>query len=104
VRGDTGRLVDDDDVVIVVDDPEIGDDDRHDRWLRLRHPRHLEPTARRQSVGLAEHAPVDLHSPGLCDLRRECSGEAQQFGDGRVDPLPRETLRHGQAARFHGQP
>ena len=52
--GDAGRLVDDDEVVVVVHDAEIGHGDRFDLERAGRLPAHLEPAAGAQPVGLVD--------------------------------------------------
>ena len=100
VRGDADGLIDDDEVVVIVDDAQIGDLARLDDGRASRLPRDLEPRAGRQPVGLGRDAAVDEGTPDLDDLDGLRAREAEQCGEGYVDALPRSTFGNGKGARL----
>ncbi len=102
--GDARGLVDDDYVIVVVHDPQIGDHDGDDARLRLGDPGDLEPAAGGKAVGLGEGLAVELHSAGLGDLGGERAREAEELSYCRVDPLAGEPVRYEEAAGFHIRP
>ena len=104
VRGDARGLVDHDDVVVVVDDAEVGHGDGHDARLLLRRPRHLEPGAAAELVGLRQHAAVHAHAAGVGDVGREGAREAEHLGERGIHPRAVEPVGHRKAARLHVSP
>ena len=103
MRRDARRLVDHHDLVVVMDDAEVGDGDRHDLRLAPSLPGHHEPAAGCELVGLAERAPVQLDAAGLGDLGREGAGEPEELGEGGVHADAVEAVRDGETARIHGR-
>ena len=101
MRGDARRFVDHDDVVVVVDDAEIGHRHGDHPGLLALFPHDLEPRAAGKTIGLADDAAVHADSAGLGDLSRERAREPEHLGQGRVDPCPLEAVGHGKAPRRH---
>ncbi len=94
VRRDPGRLVDDDEVPVVVDDPEA-------RHLARHHRRHgggrqvdLEQVAPRDPVGLPDHASVQLHTALADQLGQPAAGHPGHPGRRGVHALPGEAVGH----------
>ena len=98
---DTRRLVNHDDVIVVVDDAEVGHRHRdHTRFLAF-FPVDLEPGSARQAVRFSDHATIHTDATGFGNLCREGAREPEHLGQGRVDPGALQTVGHGKTPRRH---
>ena len=94
VRGDAGGLVDDDDLVIVVDDAEIGHRERARPAAPPSAPRHLEPGPRRAAGRtLPSTRPSMRDAAGVGDIGRERAREARASSPARHPPAFRRARR-----------
>ena len=121
MRGDAGRLVDDDEVVVVVDDAEVGHGDRHDleraaaapssprasrrraagRTCRRMTPSSTTPPASAISAARVREKPSSFASPASTRVAVEPVGN----GKGRDAPsgLGRELRIRGRRGRLAGR-
>ena len=99
--GDADGLVDDNEVVVVVDDSEVGENLGNNGRRLLGLPLHLEPRLGDEAIALANYNTVDGYSPGLSHLGGKCAREAEKLCDCRVDPVPGEAVGNGKASGFH---
>src|SRR5690606_28491224 len=97
------RLVDHDDVVVIVHDVEARNELRNDRRLELGGPLDLEPP-RPRPIRLAQHDPVEAHAAGFEHLLREGAREPEQTRDRRIRPISDETVGDRHAAPLHHSP
>src|SRR5690606_33941449 len=99
--GNSHRLVDHDQIIVVVDHRELRDSHgHHDRSLP-RFPAHVEPTVCCESIRLRETDSVCLEPAGLDDLCREAAGQPHQLRQCTVSARPRPAIRQRQAPGFH---
>jgi hypothetical protein len=96
MRGDAGRFVDDDDLVIVVHDAELRHRDRNDARLLLGLPVDVEPRACTDTIGLAHRPSIEHDASARGDLGREGPGEAQHLGERGVHTFAVEPVGYGQ--------
>ena len=95
VGGHPDRLVDDDEVVVVVDDAHPGHglgDHLEGRALLAGRQRHLEQVAGTDPVGLAGLLVVDLHVAGRGEVGGLGARDPEEPGQGSVDALPLEAV------------
>ncbi len=94
VGGDAGRLVDDDDVGVVVDDRDAGHLRRRDGDGACRGDLDLEHVAGTDAVGLADDDGVDQHSPGFGEVLDPAAGQPGHAGRSRIDAVAVQPVRH----------
>ena len=102
VSGDTGRLVDSDDVVIGIQDGHTLDIDRgvlHGR--RSFRQRHDQPCPGLEPIRFANGYPINLDTAILGNPRRGGSRQPQQSGQAGIDSHPGQTLGHGHRSLGH---
>ena len=92
VGGDADRLVDDDDVLIVVEDRHVGDGGRLALGLGNGD---LDDVGGAQAIRLAGRHPVDQHESLPRQLRAARAREPKHAGQRRVDPLTHEGVGDG---------
>ena len=99
MRGHADRLVDHDEVVVVVHDREAGDEHRHDRRLASSEPLHLEPAARAHPVRLAERRPSRRTPPASTISAAKVREKPSRRASGGVGAFPREPVRRPEGGR-----
>jgi hypothetical protein len=99
VRSDADRLVDHDDVVVLVEHDEPVHQHRVDLDRRVRRrQRDLQPGPRRQAVRLAGRAAVQQHVTRLGQFGDDRAGQAEQAGQTGIHPHAVQAVGHRQRA------
>ena len=100
--GDPDRLVDDHEVGIVVDDPHPLDPGRSDRCLRA-WELNLQPGTRGDPFGLRRRCTVEADLAVLDEFGGLRPGQAEQAGEGSVEPLSLQSVGYCEAPTVSGR-
>ncbi len=93
--GNSDRLVDNDEVIVVVHDAEVGDRERDDDGCLPGLPFDLEPGIGTQPVRFAQRHAVETNPARLRDLGGETARKSQKLRQAGVDSLPGQAVRDG---------